>query len=446
MDMVSDVRLAQEKQKYQQRIIRNCQDHNKTRPLNVAIIGPPGVGKSSLVNTIAASFSDDTWREYAYSGCHGDASQITVFTKSFPKCCHGLNAKYSNVNLPTLIDIAGLTDEERERYVELLRIVFYGRLPEEESLAEADEFYKKHGIEDLRQKYAENDEKLKVDRIIFVSSATQEVPQNLIGCVLRAARPSGVIDSRKRTIPVYGVLTKQDKVGSGVLTKEDYDKREKQFIDALGLAGSLHRLLRCRNYCDDVDHGQRTDTVLPELDLPALKFMTQVSDPVFDVINERESYAAHENKAESEILRRRQTPSANDQSKPSTRTHSRAGRWARGRANRSPERGGGSILDELGVSHDQAFYIMVAIEAVLLAVILMFLMRPPVDMGKLQGACNYMKTHDQSIEAATMRDICDNLGSNYSGFFMFLTALAFVGIRFGVKYGYEQLQQIQIDT
>ncbi|XP_046553093.1 uncharacterized protein LOC124262629 isoform X2 [Haliotis rubra] len=211
----SDVKLMVEKKKYQERIISNCKDKNRIRPLNVAVIGPAGVGKSSLVNTIAASFSDDTWREYAYSGNHGGGSdQITVFTKSFPKCCHGSSPKYSDVNLPTLIDIAGLTNEERERYVELLRIIFYGRLPEEESLAEADEYYRKYGLESLRQKYAENDENLKVDRVVFVSASTSEIPQNLIQCVLQAARPSGVIYSRKRTIPVFGVLNEAGQSGN----------------------------------------------------------------------------------------------------------------------------------------------------------------------------------------------------------------------------------------
>ncbi|XP_067678517.1 uncharacterized protein [Haliotis asinina] len=413
---------------------------------------PPGVGKSSLVNTIAASFSDDSWREYAYSGYHGDASQITVFTKSFPKCCHGSSPKYSDVNLPTLIDIAGLTDEERERYVELLRIIFYGRLPEEESIAEADEYYKKYGLESLRQKYSENDENLKVDRVVFVSSATLEIPQNLIQCVLQAARPSGVIYSRKRTIPVFGVLTKQDKVGTAVLSKELYNKREAQFIDALGLVGSRHRLLRCSNYCDDVDHGHRTETVLPELDLPVLKFMTQVSDPVFDVINEQESYAAHENQPGNILHHRHPTPSPRQQ--PESSTGIRTGRSDRGRSARgapasrtsAQDTGLAHLLRDVDLSHDQVFYIVVAIEAVLLGIVLLILMRPPVDMGKLQGACNYLQTHAYRFEVASMQDICNNLGGNYSGFFMFLTILAFVGIRFGVKYGYQKLQQIQVNT
>ena len=43
-------------------------------PLNIAVIGPPGCGKSSFLNTIFASFNDNyraCWREAAKAGCYG---------------------------------------------------------------------------------------------------------------------------------------------------------------------------------------------------------------------------------------------------------------------------------------------------------------------------------------------------------------------------------------
>ncbi len=124
---------------------------------------------------------------------------IFSFLFSFPKCCHGNSKVYWGVNLPTLIDIAGFTNEDRERYVELLRIVFYGRLPEGESLAQADKYYKECGLEGVRRRYSQNNEALKVDRVIIVTSTLEEVPQNLIRCVVTAARPSGVNDDFKRS-------------------------------------------------------------------------------------------------------------------------------------------------------------------------------------------------------------------------------------------------------
>lgn len=59
-----------------QNLIKICQDGVGTissgkRPLNIAIIGPPGCGKSSLLNTIFASFSDKSWNLVAKYGSHG---------------------------------------------------------------------------------------------------------------------------------------------------------------------------------------------------------------------------------------------------------------------------------------------------------------------------------------------------------------------------------------
>jgi predicted GTPase len=44
------------------------------RPLNIAVIGPPGCGKSSFLNTIFASFKNNDsacWREIAKAGDYG---------------------------------------------------------------------------------------------------------------------------------------------------------------------------------------------------------------------------------------------------------------------------------------------------------------------------------------------------------------------------------------
>jgi predicted GTPase len=45
------------------------------RPLNIAVIGPPGCGKSSFLNTIFASFNDNyraCWRDVAKAGDYGE--------------------------------------------------------------------------------------------------------------------------------------------------------------------------------------------------------------------------------------------------------------------------------------------------------------------------------------------------------------------------------------
>jgi predicted GTPase len=49
-------------------------DLHGRKPLNIAVIGPPGCGKSSFLNTIFASFKDNDsacWREIAKMGDYG---------------------------------------------------------------------------------------------------------------------------------------------------------------------------------------------------------------------------------------------------------------------------------------------------------------------------------------------------------------------------------------
>ena len=68
-----------------QKLINICQKEVGTksdgrRPLNIAIIGPPGCGKSSLLNSIFASFSDEKWKELAEHGSSGELDrQISRF-------------------------------------------------------------------------------------------------------------------------------------------------------------------------------------------------------------------------------------------------------------------------------------------------------------------------------------------------------------------------------
>ena len=61
-------------------LIEQCKDTvgndlGGRRPLNIAVIGPPGCGKSSFLNTIFASFKNNDnacWRELAKEADYGE--------------------------------------------------------------------------------------------------------------------------------------------------------------------------------------------------------------------------------------------------------------------------------------------------------------------------------------------------------------------------------------
>lgn len=93
-------------------LIKKCQElvgttnsTCKKPPLNIAIIGTPGGGKSSLLNTIFASFSTDCWKELVSFGSHGrGGKQITTEFTRFV-CSHFLSPYFTLVLLTTEIQM-----------------------------------------------------------------------------------------------------------------------------------------------------------------------------------------------------------------------------------------------------------------------------------------------------------------------------------------------------
>lgn len=78
---------------------------------------------------------------------------------------------------------------------EILRLVFYGRIPDYVSLIDLKEYAVRNGIPKLRERFVLEDDGPKVDAVVFVASAYQlqleGIPDGLITNVRRAARPTG---------------------------------------------------------------------------------------------------------------------------------------------------------------------------------------------------------------------------------------------------------------
>ncbi|CAC5382381.1 unnamed protein product [Mytilus coruscus] len=258
-----------------QELLRDCKclTESVRKPLNVAIIGPPGCGKSSFLNTVFASLNSDRWYEYAkcgYFGNHEDVMgmQITRHLRSFPKeeyytqndCCR----------LPTFIDMTGFENDDSVINEELLYLVFCGKVKEKEVLNDIVAFGRYHGITTMRQKYRNRFSYRKIDRIIIVCSSNPDsaMPSALLKTVVKVAN--------ELDITFYGVMTHAD------IFRAKYDKRvqsrEKLFRETLGLP--RNRLASVINYCPDVDPDRSyEDTLLPALDVPVLRLMRQILTP-----------------------------------------------------------------------------------------------------------------------------------------------------------------------
>ncbi|XP_067677622.1 uncharacterized protein [Haliotis asinina] len=254
------------------------------RPMTVAFIGSVGVGKSSLINTIATAMGTGCWQQHAYTGGHGgQADPVTTVIRRYPQCCRP--EEHRNPLFPTLIDVQGLPEHLEGPWSDVLSLLFYGRIPEEENLHDVIGYLQTR--DDIRRpKYIRGRDRLKVDRVVVVASATQLLPVDLLQSIVEIARP--IQGRSRRGIPIFGVMTKSDLVDPDVDT--EYLQKEQRFKDILGLQGTP-RFLRCINYCSDIDpDNNMIFQSYPYLDVPVLRLMTQICDPAIEVVHQREPY------------------------------------------------------------------------------------------------------------------------------------------------------------
>ncbi|CAG2227712.1 unnamed protein product [Mytilus edulis] len=179
--------------KYEEKIklIEECQkivgtDDSKKKALNIAIIGLPGGGKSSFLNTIFASFSTKCWEDIVQFGSFGTLDrQFTTRFKSFTKDVY-YKPKDAYL-MPTFLDMTGFEDEDSANTSELLELVFAGRIRENEELKSAVSF----GILKCIRKLVCH---RPVDRIIVVCTSNPDVnlPKSFCKAVWDAKKNTGV--------------------------------------------------------------------------------------------------------------------------------------------------------------------------------------------------------------------------------------------------------------
>ncbi|XP_076070526.1 uncharacterized protein LOC143042151 isoform X1 [Mytilus galloprovincialis] len=258
------------------KLIRRVQDivgtHSSGKPpLNIAIVGLPGGGKSSLLNTIFASFSTERWTEIVPFGSFGRAQrQRTTRFTSYAKDCYYKRRVPDAYLMPTFFDMTGFEDDDSDTSLALLELVFTGRMKDFEVLTRAQNYASAYGAEALLKSYNRGVCNHPIDRIIVVCTSNPDcrLPTSLLNAVRRRA------STRHREIPVYGVMTCRDKYPPHVVKD-----RIESFRHHLALPQC--RFAHIINYCDDIDseglHYKKT--TIPSLDVPVLQFMQQVLHP-----------------------------------------------------------------------------------------------------------------------------------------------------------------------
>ncbi|XP_071127091.1 uncharacterized protein [Mytilus edulis] len=260
------------------KLISDCQrlvgnDSQARSPLNIAVIGQLGCGKSSFLNTVFSSFNTDSWREIAPFGFFMSAGSQLHFTerfRSYTKEDYYRDSNNKGVLMPTFVDMTGFPDEKSETISNLLEMVLSGRINENQKLSNFVQ-----GANNLTTTSANHYNKevnhLPVDRIIVVSTLepASQLPKYILGSIVEAAR-------KNRDIPMYGVLTGRDKYNP--LCNEAVAEKVKKFRQVLGLP--KHRFACITNYCEDADPNMKyLNTTIPRFDVPVLRFLKQVLTP-----------------------------------------------------------------------------------------------------------------------------------------------------------------------
>ncbi|KAL3886848.1 hypothetical protein ACJMK2_026811 [Sinanodonta woodiana] len=240
-------------------IIRNYASGKKVK--NILLIGLPSAGKSSMINSLACLILGN----YVPVASVGQGAAQLTHTYAAHRYNHfGIceehlrgspnedNARIIHPYLPNLHDFVGLADANTEELKEILSLQIFGYLEPGLQITSLFDIQRRHGVGALKSWYTKSEEAWKIDIVLFVHSVTTNgVPRELIQCLLDVIKPKDTL--RPVDVEFYVVLTKMDKVETGVVTDENVNAIENAVADLFGIHGfKEYKLVKMANWCDDV--------------------------------------------------------------------------------------------------------------------------------------------------------------------------------------------------
>ncbi|XP_060085110.1 uncharacterized protein LOC132564473 [Ylistrum balloti] len=204
---------------------------------NILLIGAVGAGKSATINTLCASLSGEKLYRAPVGSQSGESGKrTTTHLIWYDKC--GIDEKRLKEMrvpryFPNLVDMTGLNNENSPQQRKLLDMIITGRIWNKTSIPAILDVQRTQGDRKLERMFPLVYRGRRIHKILFVASATDRIPTELIECVKNVAQPDGSAQYlNPRYIPIFGLLTKEDMVSK---TKIDLNKKEQEFLECLGI-------------------------------------------------------------------------------------------------------------------------------------------------------------------------------------------------------------------
>ncbi|XP_078615830.1 uncharacterized protein LOC144884402 [Branchiostoma floridae x Branchiostoma japonicum] len=216
--------------------------HMPEKDFNVLVVGMPGAGKSSFINSTIMAVTG-TWHEVAhYSQSDRRVTKclerIVMFDDNVKEVYepHPIPDYKQNV---VFWDCAGFNDATEEAYSTIVSLALEGRIPPGTKVVEC----MNQTPDQLRERFSEGDGNVTFDRIVFIWAANSPVPENLAEAIKTAAHD-------RHDVPVMVVVTKKDKCRKEALY--DLQQRIEDAQKAFDLRGNQVRFKITSLYCEEL--------------------------------------------------------------------------------------------------------------------------------------------------------------------------------------------------